>query len=113
MQKQSSADWSCPTAYRMPTSSEYSLVAPCVPAGFVITTRYLGVAWDVSGCGCNWSANWCSQPSIHTFWSSGSTGTACGDYAQLHICVMDVPPNPPPAPLLPPLPPAALWKTPQ
>ena len=71
---------------------------------------------SVPASGQNWNANWCSQPSIHTFWTDGSTGTACGDYAQLHICVTDTPqppsppavppaPPPPPPPASPPLPP--------
>ena len=61
----------------------------------VIASYMLGIGWSASGvfdsslCGCNWNMNWCGQPSIDTMWSSGSTGRACGDYEQIHICIGD------------------------
>ena len=38
-------DWSCPAGYRMPTTTEYNAVAPCVPGTFSTTAYELGVAW--------------------------------------------------------------------
>ena len=91
--KRGNGDWSCPAGMRMPNVNEYNLAQSCVPAGFVTDAYKRGIAWSPSGvfvttnCGCTWNANWCGQPAIATMWAAGANGAACGDQAQLHICV--------------------------
>ena len=93
-------DWSCPTDFRLPDVDEYALAEGCLLESDVPYIEdgqhYTGIGWSATGvfddslCNCNWAQppnGWCSEPSIDTMWSGGSTGRACGDYAQIHICV--------------------------
>ena len=82
--KTGDADWSCPSGFRMPTTDEWSLVAPCVTSSDQsLFGDFNDVAVSVGGCNCKWNDDWCSLPSIETI----REGRACGDYAQLQICV--------------------------
>ncbi len=83
--KYGSDDWTCPVGYRMPTIGEYVAVLPCMSAGdLAYVDYYHDIAWSVGGCNCKWNASWCSQPSIETI----NGGRMCGDFDQLHICLM-------------------------
>ena len=93
--KRGDGDWSCPSGYSLPTTSQWSVVSPCIPAGTTPTWLYLGVGYYVGGCNCNWNNNWCYIQSISTMWGT-TLGRACGDYAQMHVCVGSATPNPTP-----------------
>jgi len=82
--KTGSGSFTCPTGYRMPTADDDALVAPCIdPADRGRFGTHADIASSVGGCGCDWNADFCDQPSIQTM----HAGIACGDYAQLHVCV--------------------------
>ena len=79
--KYGNGDWSCPSGWRMPKQTEWTLVQPCV-AGKE-SSYYHGTAYQVGGCNCKWNGSWCGQKSIDTF----DQGRLCGDYWGHHVCV--------------------------
>ena len=84
--KSGGADWSCPRGFRLPRGDEYTVVAPCLdPEDQSRFSAYADIAISVGGCGCAWNSLWCDEPSIETMRQS----RACGDYEQLHVCVVE------------------------
>lgn len=78
------ATWVCPQGFRMPTAGELARVTPCLdPVDQGRFSSYADIALSVGGCGCSWNPNYCDAPSIETM----RAGRACGDYAQLQVCV--------------------------
>jgi hypothetical protein len=82
--KTGSQDWTCPPGYRLPHADERDAVSPCLTgADSARLSMVADVGIAAGGCGCDWNDKYCGKPSIQTM----SGGRACGDYAQLHICV--------------------------